>query len=277
MSIRGVERRNEQAEIFFQVLGPLRVTRGVAMLDPGPIKQRRVLAALALKANQPVTRDEIIELVWHENVPASVTNLVHTYIARLRRTLEPGVAQRGSDRFIALTRTGYLLRTDEEHLDLLRFERLPRLARAELMRNNPHRAFELLHAATSLWRGDLAEDVQPAVGEHLIAPYLRQQYTSAVLELGNLAAKLGNHEQMLPILTRAVQGDPLHEGLCARMMTSLAGTGQQAAAIEVFKGIRARLKRELGLDPGAELQATFRSILRQERTELTTGGRTARG
>ena len=77
-------------ETRFEVLGPLRVLRDGRELELGPAKQRAVLGMLLLFANRSVAREEIIEAVWGGRPPASVTNAVQQYVARLRRVLGGG-------------------------------------------------------------------------------------------------------------------------------------------------------------------------------------------
>jgi DNA-binding SARP family transcriptional activator len=47
-----------------QVLGPVRAWRGGQPLALGPPRRQAVLTVLAVRANQVVTRDEIVDAVW---------------------------------------------------------------------------------------------------------------------------------------------------------------------------------------------------------------------
>ena len=58
----------------FEVLGLLRVVRAGQEVDLGAAKQRAVLAVLLLARNTPVSRGQIIEAVWGDNVPSSAVN-----------------------------------------------------------------------------------------------------------------------------------------------------------------------------------------------------------
>jgi Bacterial transcriptional activator domain/NB-ARC domain len=75
---------------------------------------------------------------------------------------------------------------------------------------------------------------------------------------------LGRHEQTIARLEAVREDEPLHEGLHARLMTALAGNGQQAAALELYEGVSTRLSTELGIEPGPELRAAQLTVLRQE-------------
>ncbi len=58
--------------------------------------------------------------------------------------------------------------------------------------------------------------------------------------------------------------EPLNESLQARLMLVLAASGQQASALSHYDQVRARLRDELGVDPGAEMRAAHGQVLRQE-------------
>lgn len=60
-------------DVQFGVLGPVRAWRGQAELDLGPNQQRAILALLLVRANQLVTTDDLIKLLWERNPPDSAT------------------------------------------------------------------------------------------------------------------------------------------------------------------------------------------------------------
>src|SRR5260370_14980450 len=78
---------------------------------------------LASRANRVVSRDQIIDGVWGGDSPACAANAVHTYVAGLRRVLEPGRTHRGQEELLVSMGLGYLLRLDCGGLDFGLFER----------------------------------------------------------------------------------------------------------------------------------------------------------
>src|ERR1700677_2739102 len=87
------------------------------MLPAG--KQRVVLAALALGANQTVSLDTLAEAVWDGRPPATAEATIRNYVRRLRQALGPG----GN---LETRRRGYRLILPERQLDLTVFESLCR-------------------------------------------------------------------------------------------------------------------------------------------------------
>src|SRR5207248_9699684 len=72
--------------VQFRLLGPVEFrVRGEPRALGGP-RQRAVLAALLLRANEEVRSSQLLELVWSD-VPSSAESNLRTYLTRLRRIL----------------------------------------------------------------------------------------------------------------------------------------------------------------------------------------------
>ena len=111
------------------VLGPVRAWLSDRELPPGPPRQQAVLGMLAMRADRVVSRDELVDAVWGQQAPASAEGGVHTYVAGLRRLLEPGRSRRGPSQVLATAGTGYVLRLNPEKVDAIVFERGLQLGR----------------------------------------------------------------------------------------------------------------------------------------------------
>lgn len=106
-----------------QLLGPVRAWRHGREVVLGPPKQRAVFALLAGRANDVVSVDHIIDAVWGGDIPQTAANGVHTYVAGLRRVLEPERSRRESGELLISTAGGYALQTDPEAVDATLFAR----------------------------------------------------------------------------------------------------------------------------------------------------------
>src|SRR5438445_13273296 len=96
--------------VEFRILGPLEVVAGERLLVLAGSRQRAVLSELLVHANEVVSSDRLIELVWGGEPPETATTALHGYVSGLRRLLEP---ERPADApyEVLLTRApGYLLR-----------------------------------------------------------------------------------------------------------------------------------------------------------------------
>ena len=124
------------------VLGPVTVWRDGHEIMAGQPRQLAVLGLLATRANRVVSRGELVDAVWGDQPPASVDSGIYTYVAGLRRVLEPDRPRRDPDksrrapgRVLVSSGGGYLLRLGPGGLDAAQFEERPRpVARAARVR-----------------------------------------------------------------------------------------------------------------------------------------------
>ena len=123
-------------------------------------KPRALLAILLLRANEPVSRDRLIEELWAGRPPSSAAKVLQTYVSQLRRALGRDV--------IRTVSSAYELRADAGSFDLLRFEQLVGDARAAA----PATANGMLREALSLWRG-------PPLAEFAYEPWAQSEIDQA--------------------------------------------------------------------------------------------------
>ena len=125
----------------FKILGPLEVWDGGSQVPVRGARQRALLAILLLHANEVVSTDRLMDLLWGDSPPEATALRVR--VSQLRKALGAGGMA------IVTQAPGYVLRLDDEELDLGCFERL--VAQAADM--SPEDAAEQLRSALALWRG----------------------------------------------------------------------------------------------------------------------------
>ncbi|MCU1687544.1 MAG: family transcriptional regulator [Amycolatopsis sp.] len=245
------------------VLGPLTVRRGIQDIDVDAAKQRWLLALLALQPNHVVRRDEIVDLLWDERPPASCLELVHTYVARLRKALEPGRGPQEPARTIITANGGYLLAVGEDQLDVLQFEALVTRAGQASAAGEPAAASSFYLSALGLWRGPVLAGLD-RFRHHPAGRALAGRRTAAVLAFADVALSQGEYDVAATQLRALTVEEPLHEPAHARLMFALAASGQRAAALELYDEMRRRLLAEFDIEPGAELRQAQLSILHND-------------
>ncbi|MGP4016896.1 BTAD domain-containing putative transcriptional regulator [Saccharopolyspora sp. 5N708] len=243
-----------------EVLGPLKIIVNGKSVDPGSEAQRVLLGLLALSPNIPVARDALIEAVWGVQSVSGSADLLQSRVSRLRRRLQPGPQD---PPVLVADRGGYQLAVPEGQHDLLVFQRLVALARCARDEEKTAEACGLFSEAVALWRGEPLEGLG-SLQAHPLITALTREYYAVLVEYAAVAAGLGRHQEVLPSLQRVAEADPLHEAVHAALMIALAGSGQQAAALNVYDTLRRRLAEELGADPGPDLVAAYERVLRQE-------------
>jgi DNA-binding SARP family transcriptional activator/pimeloyl-ACP methyl ester carboxylesterase len=241
----------------FRLLGPLEAFAGPAQLQIAAGRQRALLAILLLSANRTVSREQIVDALWGEDVPESAQKMVQIHVSQLRKALpEPR---------LQTSPPGYLLEVGDEELDLARFERSVADARQALSQDDPRKARELLGDALALWRG-------PALAE-FSEPFARHE--SARLEELRLAAlewrieadfALGHHRDVVGELEALIAQYPLREHLRSQHMLALYRSGRHAEALAAYQAFRRTLADELGIEPSASLRELERRMLQQDPT-----------
>ncbi len=106
----------------FRILGPVEIVDGERVLPLGGLKRRAVAAVLLLQPNRVVASEQLIDLVWGDDPPATALSSLQNHVLRLRREL--------GDRLVTRP-PGYLLRVEPGELDLDRFRRLVEEARRQ--------------------------------------------------------------------------------------------------------------------------------------------------
>lgn len=245
------------------LLGPIEVRRTGIVIHSGPIRQRELLAALALRCGTAVPIPQLAADLWGPEPPNTVDNLVHTYVARLRRLLEPAVrASRAT--LLRSTPAGYLLDVDAEQVDVMRFERLLDGARRARRRGDQELVCRLLTDALALWHG---EPLQGTTGPRAQTERwrLNELRIEAAEELVEARLAIGDYVSLVAELRRVLTENPLRERSWALLLTALDRTSRRGEALIAYGEARRTLVEQLGIEPGAELHRVYRTLLDADR------------
>jgi len=235
----------------YRLLGPLEVEGEDGPIRLGGPKQRATLAILLLNANRVVSIDRLADDLYAGSPPASAVAQVQRQVSELRKALGPEAA-------IETRAPGYLIRLDDEQLDLRRFERL--CSRAEA----PTEAATLLREALSLWRGEPLADLDGEPFAAAAVQRLAELRLAALEQRIEADLQLGRQREVVPELEELVAEHPLRESLVAQLMVGLYRSGRQADALAAFRRAREELVDQLGLEPGPALRELERRILAQD-------------
>ncbi|EST32920.1 AfsR/SARP family transcriptional regulator [Streptomyces roseochromogenus] len=256
-----------------QLLGPVRAWRHGREVALGPPKQRAVFALLAGRANDVVSVDHIIDAVWGGDIPQTASNGVHTYVAGLRRALEPERSRRESGELLISTAGGYALQTDPEAVDATLFARRHTEARRARAEGRLQEALDHAESALSLWHGEAHSGV-PGPFAVMERTRLQDLRLTAVEEWAGDMLEADRPVEAVTVLLGAVAEEPLREKLRWLLMTALYRCGRQAHALEVYAETRRLLRHELGIDPSAELRTLHQQILAGSPVTPTGAART---
>jgi hypothetical protein len=146
---------NEDMEIPVKVLGPIEVTdaEGRPVLA-GSQRRRELLGRLVAAGGRAVPLSVLVDDLW-EDPPPAAAGTVRTFVAELRRALEPDRLPRTRSHTIETVGTGYVLRVPRADVDAHRFEDTHRAMRDGLS----GQAACALSEALSWWRGEPYADL----------------------------------------------------------------------------------------------------------------------
>jgi DNA-binding SARP family transcriptional activator/tetratricopeptide (TPR) repeat protein len=242
--------------VEFLLLGPLTVRSHGEVLPVRRGKQRAVLAALLLHANQVVSVDELTEAVWDGARPPSAQVTLQNYVKRLRHALGD------TDHSVISTQPrGYQIQAGPDDLDLSRFRALLTAAQLAARQGAWEAAAEEASSALALWRGDPLADVESELLLRRDGPRLAEMRLEAEETRIDASLHLGRHAELIGDLRQLTADYPLRERSWVLLMLALHRSGRQADALAAYQQARAVLVGELGTEPGAELRAVQRQVL----------------
>lgn len=229
------------------VLGPVVAWRdGVEVDLRGPV-HRAVLARLVVAGGRSVTVDALVDDLWTVP-PAGAVAAVRTFVAALRRALEPDRPPRAPSSVLVTVGSGYALRTPPGGIDVEEFTAaLTSQVTGDLER------------ALGLWRGPALD----GLGEQPWADGVRNRWVDDRLRAVELlaAARLREGVEAVADLQTHVAEHPWREEGWRLLATALAAGGRRAEALQVLRTARSVLVDELGLDPGPGLRQTEAELL----------------
>jgi DNA-binding SARP family transcriptional activator len=219
----------------------------------GP-RHREVLARLVAAEGRLVTADTLVADLWPDPPPGALGAL-RTFVAALRRAVEPDRPPRTPPRVLVTEGPGYALRLPRAAVDVYRFQ--DALAGA---RSGSAGVAELGEALAS-WRGpayaDLAESGW-AQRERIRLEELRLQ---AVELRARMLLDRGEGADLVADLGAHVSEHPWREPAWGLLARALYRAGRQADALAALRRGRTMLAEQLGLDPGPELARLETDIL----------------
>ncbi|WP_231157752.1 AfsR/SARP family transcriptional regulator [Streptomyces sp. CNZ748] len=238
------------------VLGAVRASGddGAPVALGGP-RHREVLARLVAAEGRMVTTGTLVDDLWGDEPPARAVGALRTFVAALRRALEPARTPRTPSRVLVTEGPGYALRLPREDVDVHRFE--DALDRA---RHTPG-AVTALGEALTAWRGPAYADVTGAAWAERERVRLEELRAEAVELRARALLDRGEGAGLVAELADHAAAHPWREPAWTLLARALHRAGRRADALDTLRRARSMLADRLGLDPGDELRRLETDIL----------------
>ncbi len=254
--------------IDFRVIGEFRLLAGQVPVPLGSPRRRALLAVLVACANETVLAPALLAELWPYGPPPNALPNLRTYASELRHRVPAEVAER-----IVTLHGGYQLRVERGELDIWRLRQQHEAARSALDRGDAAAAVTALEPAQPML---MSGGVFPGVTAGPILEAARAGFAdecrNALEAYFEACILAGSPAGVISALRAHVRRHPLGEHGYALLMAALSRAGQNAAALDAYQQARRLLIDELGIEPGAELQQTQRSILRGDRDQAGAPG-----
>ncbi|MGI5522289.1 BTAD domain-containing putative transcriptional regulator [Micromonospora sp. CA-259024] len=248
--------------VTFGVLGP--VTAATAR-GPVPLRghrQRLVLARLLIAHGRVVPVDRLVDDLW-EVAPDGAVGAIRTFVADLRRALEPDRPPRQPPRILVTEPPGYVLRAGPDAVDAGQFEAAVGETGRLLAAGRPAPALAALDMALGLWRGPAYADCANEAWAVAEINRLDELRSLAVERRAEALLALGRPDEAAADLPAHLARHPLREDAWRLLAVARYRAGRQGDALAALREARSVLVTELGVDPGPELRRLEGDILAQ--------------
>ncbi|MEV3980298.1 BTAD domain-containing putative transcriptional regulator [Nonomuraea sp. NPDC049758] len=246
-------------DVGVRLLGPVTGVLGGQEVELGAARQRAVMAMLASPPGRVVTMGQLLEGLWGEAPPPSAEQSVYTYVAGLRRALEPGRERGRRSTVLVGEAGGYRLLLAPGQVDSCLFTELVDAARL-LGPAGGDDTLRLLDRALALWRGVALSGLAGPFAEAERAR-LDELFLSAAEGRAETLLHLGRPREAVTGLQELVARHPLRERLHELLVLALHGADRPAEALLAYERARRILDEELGVLPGEGLRAAHRLVL----------------
>jgi DNA-binding SARP family transcriptional activator len=222
-------------------------------------KGRLLFACLVIAGGRPMSRDELIDIIWPESSPADPDGTFSTLLTRLRNAI-------GHER--VLGRAELSLDLGDAWVDWEVARAGAPAAEALLAAGDAGEAIELAAAGLEIARRPLL----PGIATPWIEARRREldELATALLDVGGRAA-LALGGQFVPTAERyareLIDREPYRESGYQLLMETHAARGNVAEALRVYDDLRRLLREELGLAPAAAVTAVARRLLQSQDTQ----------
>ncbi|ONI91789.1 hypothetical protein ALI144C_00690 [Actinosynnema sp. ALI-1.44] len=243
-----------------QLLGPVRAWSGDDEVKLGSGGRSAVFSALAMHANEAVSRADLIDGLWGNSPPAKAVGILHTYIHDLRRALDPGRDKRADSGVLATVQTSYSLRLPDEQFDERRFAIHQEQAQRHWAAGDLTAAVAALDTALALWQGEALHGV-PGPFAEVQRARLEESRITAVERRSALLLIQGGHDKVAAHLAELVATAPFRETTRGLLMVALNQAGRRAEAIELYRDTEQILISEQGIEPSPVLQRIQQDVM----------------
>lgn len=231
---------------------------------------RLVFAYMVIERARVVSRGELADSLWPQNLPAAAEVALSAIVSKLRAML----ADAGLGRETVPARSGgYQLQLPAgSWIDIEAALEAVHLAEAALQSSSPRAAYGPAVVASAILRRPFLPGEEGAWVDGRRDSH-RKDLLRALDCLAEIHGAIGELSLALRAAEEAVELEPLREAGYRRLMLVHDAAGNRAEAVRVYARLQALLQRELQTTPGPETRRVYRQV--RDRANMTRFRRAA--
>lgn len=238
--------------LHLELLGDFRLrSESGSLVTISARKSQAMLAYLAVKPGQLVSRDKMAGLLWSSTAPEQARQSLRQTLSTMRRELAAVSPQK------ILVEEGDFLSLDASlvHCDVVEFETLIANGTAEA-----------LDPATRLYGGDFLEGFQideEKFDQWVLAERdrLHRVALRAHAQLVEQLTRSGALDEAIAAAQQSLRIDPLQESMHRTLMRLYQQSGDLMNALQQYDACSKILRRELDVEPDAQTRAAYQEIV----------------
>jgi DNA-binding SARP family transcriptional activator len=235
-----------------ELLGDLLIRSGDgSLVTIGAKKSQALLAYLAIKPGQHVSREKLAGLLWSSTGPDQARQSLRQTLSSVRKDL----AQIAPDQKLLIEESDLLSLDRSVSCDVAEMESLIAAGTEEALKN-----------AIELYRGDFLDGF--SINEERFDQFvtgerdrLHRVALRAHAQLVELQSKRGALDEAIGTAQQSLRLDVLQEPMHRTLMRLYLQSGDVVEALQQYESCAKVLKRELRIEPDAETKALQREIL----------------
>ncbi|MBI2263686.1 MAG: HD domain-containing protein [Armatimonadetes bacterium] len=245
--------------------GPFRVFRGDELIQEEEWKTKKsksLFAYLVSNNGRPVSEDRLLDMFWPNVDVDKARKSLYTTVYRLRRALEPHLAEGGTSNYIVFKRNYYCFNVESKYwLDVEEFERHVKLAQLLSIQGNEEEAIGEYQKADRLYAADYLDDNLDDEWPLYHRDRLRKAYLKSLIKLAEYLANKGAFETGIHYCQKIFAFDRAREDAHFQMMRCLWGMGRRDEAVRQYHLCTEVLKKDLNLTPNSETVKLYLQIV----------------
>lgn len=251
----------EPPPLRLQVLGGFGAQRGEEQIADSAWQRppaRTLIKLLAVQRGHRLHQDQILDLLWPDLSPESSTTALRKALTYARRALEPGLPPRAPCAYLQVSHGVVLLDQRMVQVDADLFEEAATTAlRAGAERRS-------LEAAVALYTDEVLPEDRYEEWAIERREQLAELHLQVLHRLAEVFEREGAYGEAITRLHEVLVHDPAREEAHRAVMRLHAFSGSRHQALRQYQVCRRVLLEELGVEPEAESEQLYQSLLARD-------------